>query len=278
MAEYRGRIAPTPTGFLHLGHATTFSIAQKRALDNNGSLIFRNEDLDQARCKKEFIKASINDLKDCGLSWQEGPDLGGPFGPYSQSERMDWYIEVWSLLKNSGFIYPCDKSRKDVQNALSAPHEGDSEPVFPIEFRPEKTDFSHIETPGNINWRFRVPDNETISFTDLHLGKQSFTALKDFGDFLVWRRDGFPSYELAVTADDHAMQISEVVRGEDLLLSTARQLLIYRALKWYPPAFYHCHLVRDENGQRLAKRNKALSLKSILAKKGPDEVKKLLFS
>ena len=277
MSEYRGRIAPTPTGYLHLGHATTFSIAQKRAIENKGKVIFRNEDLDQARCKSEFVEASIQDLKNCGLCWDEGPDIGGPFGPYDQSERQAWYLEVWKLLKNTGFIYPCDKSRKDVQNALSAPHLEDSEPIFPIAFRPEENDFSEYTEPGETNWRFRVPDNETISFTDLNLGTQSFTALKDFGDFLIWRRDGFPSYELAVTADDHAMEITEVVRGEDLLLSTARQILIYRALKWYIPAFYHCQLIKDEKGQRLAKRNKALSLRTILDQKGPKEVKKLLF-
>lgn len=277
MSKYRGRIAPTPSGFLHLGHAATFSTAQKRAAENGGKLVFRNEDLDQARCKKEFIEASMKDLRDCGIHWDEGPDVGGAFGPYNQSERQEWYLEVWQLLKNTGWIYPCDKSRKDVQSSLSAPHANKAEAVFPVKLRPGESDFSKFTGPGDTNWRFRVPDFETVSFDDLHLGPQSFTALKDFGDFLVWRKDGFPSYELAVTADDHAMEISEVVRGEDLLLSTARQLLIYRALKWFSPAFYHCHLIKDENGQRLAKRNKALSLRTIIASKSPNEVKKLLF-
>jgi len=277
MSDYRGRIAPTPTGYLHLGHATTFSIAQKRAKKNKGTLVFRNEDLDQARCKPEYVKASLQDLKDCGLSWDEGPDIGGEYGPYSQSERLDWYLDVWKKLKDTGLIYPCGKSRKDVKNALTAPHSDGSEPIFPLKLRPSETDFTSYDHPGETNWRFRVPYQETISFKDQHLGDQSFIALKDFGDFLIWRRDGFPSYELAVTADDHAMKISEVVRGEDLLLSTARQLLIYRALKWYPPVFYHCHLVKDENGQRLAKRHQSLSLRAIIAEKGAKNVKKLLF-
>ena len=117
--------------------------------------------------------------------------------------------------------------------------------------------------PGGVNWRFRVPDGEVIRFVDGYCGETSRVAGVDFGDFLVWRRDGYPSYELAVVEDDHAMQISEVVRGEDLLTSTARQLLIYRALGWEPPAFYHCPLVRDESGRRLAKRSGAMSLAAL---------------
>jgi glutamyl-tRNA synthetase len=111
----------------------------------------------------------------------------------------------------------------------------------------------------------RVPDGETIAFTDENLGNLRFVAGVDFGDFLVWRKDGIPSYELAVVADDIAMGITEVVRGEDLLLSTARQLLIYRALGATPPTFYHCPLVRDASGNRLAKRDKAQSLRELRA-------------
>ncbi|MCM8527402.1 MAG: glutamate--tRNA ligase family protein [Lentisphaeraceae bacterium] len=279
MSEYRGRIAPTPTGYLHLGHARTFLVAQKRALENGGTLIFRNEDLDKARCKKEFITASLKDLKDCDIAWDEGPDVGGPFGPYSQSERLDWYLEVWSKLKGAGFIYPCNKSRKDVQNALSAPHEAQNkEQIFPIEFRPSSEAAKNFDSPGDTNWRFRVPNSVEVSFFDENLGKHSYTTLKDFGDFLVWRRDGMPSYEMAVVADDHAMKISEVVRGEDLLLSTARQLLIYKALNWPTPAFFHCRLVKDENGKRLAKRNKSLSIRSLIDQNKWLETKKGLFS
>ena len=117
--------------------------------------------------------------------------------------------------------------------------------------------------PGDINWRFRVPDGDVIAFVDRHLGPQAFTAGEDFGDFIVWRRDGFPSYELAVVADDHAMGITEVVRGEDLLLSAAKQILLYRCLGWPAPDVYHCSLVRDESGRRLAKRDGAKSLRTL---------------
>jgi glutamyl-tRNA synthetase len=127
--------------------------------------------------------------------------------------------------------------------------------------------------PREMNWRFRVPDGERIRFVDGALGQIERTAGVDFGDFLVWRKDGFPTYELAVVADDQAMQMSEVVRGEDLLTSTARQLLLYRALQWTPPAFFHCKLVRDEQGRRLAKRSKALSLRAMReCGLSPDEV------
>lgn len=265
MKPYRGRIAPTPSGYLHLGHARTFLIAHKRATEHNGVLVYRNEDLDTDRCKKKFAVAAMSDLKKCGLKWQEGPDCGGPFAPYSQSLRQKWFLQVWGYLKKNGSIYPCDKSRKDVHNALRAPHREDLEPIFPVEFRPAASKVHEYDTPGNMNWRFRVPDYTKIDFNDLHLGTKVYTALIDFGDFLVWRKDGFPSYEMAVVADDHAMKISEVVRGEDLLVSTARQILLYRALGWPIPDFYHCNLVHDKNGKRLAKRNQALSLRSIFA-------------
>jgi glutamyl/glutaminyl-tRNA synthetase len=161
--------------------------------------------------------------------------------------------------------------------ALTAPHDDLDQPVFPPELRPaHAVGFEHTQ-PGEVNWRFRVPDGRTIVFPDGRLGQIRRTAGVDFGDFLVWRKDGFPSYELAVVSDDHAMRISEVVRGEDLLTSTARQLLLYEALAWQPPEFYHCPLIRDEAGARLAKRTAALSLRS-LRQQGhtPEEIRQLL--
>ena len=119
--KYRGRIAPSPTGYLHLGHARTFWTAQQRAA--GGVLVFRNEDLDAQRCRAEFVEAMYEDLHWLGLTWQEGPDVGGPFGPYSQSERREFYLEAWRRLRDSGAIYPCTCSRKDLEQALSAPHD-----------------------------------------------------------------------------------------------------------------------------------------------------------
>ena len=262
----RGRLAPTPTGHLHVGHARTFALAAERARRAGGTLVYRTEDLDASRCRPEFAAAAIADLRWLGLDWQEGPDVGGPCGPYVQSERLPWFAEVWRRLQASGAIYPCDKSRKDVARSLTAPHaEDDAEPIFPADLRPALGLGRELTAPGASNWRFRVPDGETIAFDDALRGPQAFVAGRDFGDFLIWRKDGFPAYELAVVADDHAMGITEVVRGADLLLSTARQLLLYRALGWTAPTWAHAPLIVDAQGRRLAKRTAGLSIRELRA-------------
>jgi glutamyl-tRNA synthetase len=280
--NYRGRLAPSPTGYLHLGHARTFWMAQARAASRGGTMILRNEDLDAARLKMEFVEAMIEDLRWFGFTWSEGPDVGGPFGPYNQSERMDFYRAAFERLRANGIIYPCTCSRKDIQAAVTAPHAEDDELIYPgtcrpkssigtgvpsLNFqtgqRPETRGPEVLATKAIRAWRFQVPDGETISFLDGNLGEQRFIAGEDFGDFIVWRGDGVPAYQLACVADDSAMRITEVVRGADLLVSTARQLLLYRALGWQAPQFFHCELMRDEAGRRLAKRHDALSLRTL---------------
>jgi len=274
--SYRGRIAPTPSGPLHLGHALTFWTAQERTIAHGGVLLLRNEDLDPDRCKPRYAAQMLTDLRWFGLAWQEGPDVGGPCEPYVQSQRRELYLDPWRALAATGSIYPSPHSRKDIAAALVAPHDeaaADVEQVFPRELRPSESRPHHGE-PGDTNWRFRVPDGEVIAFDDGRHGRVERTAGVDFGDFLVWRKDGYPSYELAVVHDDHAMRISEVVRGDDLLTSTARQILLYRTLGWQPPAFYHCELVRDEQGRRLAKRTDAVSLATLRQQgKRPDELR-----
>lgn len=279
-SPYRGRLAPSPTGYLHLGHARTFWTAQERACAQNGTLILRNEDLDHARCKPEFVQAMLEDLRWFGFEWSEGPERGGPFGPYNQSERFTHYRAALEKLRAAGFLYPCTCSRKDITAAARAPHAADDdEPLYPGTCRPRgdtwqvtgdtKPPTADVLSPAtrhpspSPNWRFRVSDGETISFTDGHFGPQQFVAGRDLGDFVVWRHDDIPSYQLAVVVDDAAMQITEVVRGADLLKSTARQLLLYRALGITAPAFYHCPLMTDDSGVRLAKRHDALSLRSL---------------
>jgi len=263
--NYRGRIAPTPTGYLHLGHARTFWIAMQRAQKAGGNLIYREEDLDSQRCKLRFAQGAVEDLRWFGCNWHEGPDVGGDYGPYRQSERLGRFVEAWEKLKNEGFIYPCDKSRKDVERAAQAPHleEEISEPIYPVSLRPSYNNYQKVEYPSAKNWRFRIPDKRIVEFVDMRLGKCSYECLRDFGDFLVWRKDGVPAYELAVVVDDAAMQISEVVRGEDLLLSTARQLLLYEALELKAPNYYHAPLLCDIAGRRLAKRNQSLTLRDL---------------
>ena len=259
---YRGRIAPSPTGLLHLGHARTFLIAAERARQAGGALVFRNEDLDPDRCRAEFVSAMYEDLRWLGIRWDEGPDCGGAHAPYSQSERREIYLAAWKLLRDGGLVYPCTCSRKELAQAASAPNDLDDEPIYPGKCR-GRTDAVSFHEPAGVNWRFRVPDGVEISFHDLHLGPHRFAAGRDFGDFVVWRRDDVPAYQLAVVADDHTMGITEVVRGADLLKSTARQLLLYRALGLEAPQFYHCDLVRDEAGMRLAKRHDALSIRRL---------------
>jgi glutamyl-tRNA synthetase len=311
-ATYRGRLAPSPTGYLHLGHARTFWVAWQRARAAHGKLIFRNEDLDYQRCKPEFVRAMYEDLRWLGLDWDEGPELsfqtgksgqpgdpalsplsgktgqpgdpaiGGPFGPYSQSERRRFYLDAWRKLRDSGLIYPCTCSRKDLERALSAPHEAlhaaalhaadagtdalagaDDEIPYPGTCREKIGTAKDYDSPAGVSWRFKVPDGETISFSDGYFGHQEFVAGRDFSDFLLWRRDDIPAYQLAVVVDDAAMQITEVVRGADLLKSTARQLLLVCALGYPVPAYFHCPLLRDEKNVRLAKRHDALSLRKL---------------
>jgi glutamyl-tRNA synthetase len=285
---YRGRLAPSPTGYLHVGHARTFWTASQRAREADGALVMRMEDLDEERSKDIYAAAALEDLHWLGIRWQEGPDKGGPFAPYIQSKRRDTYLLAWRLLLGRGFLFPCRCSRKDLESALAAPHESnahgrprsrsggkleplDDEPVYPgtCRHRPWRAPqlpgptVSEIETPDGINWRFHVRDGEAVEFVDQNLGPQRFVAGEDFGDFVVWRKDGGPSYQLACAVDDISMEITEVVRGADLLKSTARQILIHRALGFEPPAWYHCRLVVDHNGRRLAKRHDSLSLRSM---------------
>ena len=263
---YRGRLAPSPTGWLHLGHARTFWLAQERAAAAGGALILRSDDLDGARCRTEFSAGMLEDLRWLGLRWSEGPDCGGPHAPYGQSARLAEYRAAFEKLRALGAIYPCDCSRQDVLRALGAPHAGEEEPIYPGTCRPAGGGNDEWRmTNDGINWRFRVPDGETVSFTDRAHGPHAETAGRDFGDFLVWRKDGLPSYQLACVVDDAAMGITEVVRGADLLTSTCRQLLLYRALGLDAPAFHHCALMADVNGLRLAKRDDATSLRGLRA-------------
>lgn len=276
--QYRGRLAPSPTGYLHVGHARTFWTAQQRAREADGKLVLRNEDLDHDRCRPEFVAAMFEDLRWFGFEWQEGPGVGGPYGPYSQSERMQFYLDALEKLYAVNFIYPCTCSRQDVLRALRAPHAGEDEPLYPGTCRDKKwprlsagefrsfaqsasPDLPNLPRGTRINWRFRIPSGEAVQFTDGRCGPREFVAGRDFGDFVVWRHDQIPAYQLAVVVDDATMGITEVVRGEDLLGSTARQILIYRALGSAIPEFYHCALVADDKGQRLAKRHDALSLR-----------------
>jgi len=265
-------------------------MAWQRARQAGGQLILRNEDLDPQRSKPEFVEAFMEDLRWLGLDWDEGPDIGGPHAPYAQSVRTQLYREALQRLIASGHAYPCYCSRKEVQLSARAPHAEDEEAIYAGTCRPSgkgskfgvsgfgssrvkamgtsasqqlETGNQKLETNRKPCWRFRVPDGEVVRFADGHFGAQEYVVGRDFGDFVIWRPDDVPAYQLAVVVDDALMGITEVVRGADLLVSTARQILLYRALGWEPPVFYHCPLLTDEHGVRLAKRNDALSLRSM---------------
>ena len=248
---YRGRLAPSPTGLLHLGHARTFLVAAERAAPANGTLLLRIDDLDAQRSRVEYREAIEEDLDWLGIRWAENVVF--------QSERLSLYQAAFERLRTSGAVYPCLCSRRDLQQAAHAPHaEDEDEPIYPGTCRNRSMHQSRDSA-----WRFRVPDGEVVRFTDALLGPQEFVAGRDFGDFVVMRRDGISSYQLATVVDDADMAITEVVRGRDLLRSTARQLLLQRALGYSEPAYAHCDLVLNERGERLAKRDAARSIHSL---------------
>lgn len=266
---YLGRLAPSPTGHLHLGHARTFWVAHQRAKAAGGELLLRNDDLDATRFRLDFVEAMIEDLRWFGFTWRE-PIV-------TQTQRQDRYLAALVRLHAAGRIFPCHHSRRDVLEAAAAPHENglNDEPIYPPQFRPPlDAPLPPLDATGlATNWRFRVPDGVTVSFIDGHYGPQSTVAGRDFGDFLVWRKDGVPSYQLSCAVDDAELGITEVVRGADLIKSTFRQLLLIDALGHAAPAYYHCPLMLDDSGQRLAKRHDALSLRTLRAQgKTPEEI------
>jgi glutamyl-tRNA synthetase len=254
---YTGRLAPSPTGLLHLGHARTFWIAHQRARAADGTLYLREEDLDTARVRPHFAEAMREDLRWLGLTWD---------AELRQSERLPLYRAALDRLLAAGLAYPCICSRKDLAQSIAAPHEdgaaapdADDEPIYNNRCRHSQSTEFHTAT----SYRFRTPDRETIRFHDLHAGPQAFTTGDDFGDFVIWRKDGLPSYQLVCSVDDAATAITEVVRGRDLLKSTARQILLQRALGYPTPAYFHADLLRDDRGIRLAKRHDALALRTL---------------
>lgn len=259
-----GRFAPSPTGELHLGNARTALLAWLHARAAGGTFILRMEDLDAGRVRDEFYETQLADLRWMGLDWDEGPDVGGPHAPYLQSRRVQRYREALDRLAAAGSLYPCFCSRREILEAASAPHAGDEEgPRYPgtcLRLDPASARDRARGEPFAL--RFRTPPGP-IGFTDLLQGDLEFDPQREVGDFVVRRKDGVASYQLAVVVDDAAMGVSHVVRGADLLPSTARQILLYRALAISPPAWLHVPLLLGGDGERLAKRHAAPSLREL---------------
>ncbi|MEI7946313.1 MAG: tRNA glutamyl-Q(34) synthetase GluQRS [bacterium] len=256
----RGRLAPSPTGALHLGNARTFMIAWLRVRAAGGTLVLRMEDLDHPKNKAGAARAALDDLRWLGFDWDEGPDVGGPHAPYTQTERTACYAKALETLRQQGLVYPCVCTRRDVETGQSAPHAEDG--LFYAGMCRDRFDSYDAAArelpPGRLPaWRLNCAKAGTskIVFTDLFAGEYTQDVSASVGDFVLARDAQGAGYMLAVVVDDAAMGITEVVRGDDLLPATPRQLLLYRALGLTPPAFLHVPLVVSEDGRRLAKRH-----------------------
>ncbi|MBI3977296.1 MAG: tRNA glutamyl-Q(34) synthetase GluQRS [Chloroflexi bacterium] len=260
MTAVRGRFAPSPTGLMHLGNARTALAAWLSARRDGGAFALRIEDLDRPRIVPGADAAILEDLRWLGLDWDEGPDVGGPFGPYRQSERADRYDAALERLASGGLLFPCTCSRAELRRVASAPQAGAEDgPPYPghCRSRPLPDDWRELRVRHSL--RFRVPAGE-VCFADRLFGRCCQDVLAAVGDVVLRRADGLHAYQLAVVVDDAAMGITEVVRGADLLSSTPRQILLYRALGLDPPAFAHVPLVLGLDGERLAKRHGAVSI------------------
>lgn len=263
----RGRFAPSPSGPLHLGNLRTALLAWLFARSASASFVLRIEDLDRPRVRPGASAAMLDDLRWLGLDWDEGPDKGGPHAPYTQSERMQHYVEHLRRLEQDGLVYPCYCSRADLTRAPSAPQEGDApQPPYPGTCRDANSRHAkqRAHPDRRPSYRFMAP-RESIQFVDRVAGQVSQDLAREVGDFVVWRADGVPAYQLAVVVDDALMRIGEAVRGADLLDSTPRQIALYRALGYPIPAFAHVPLLRDVYGARLAKREGAAGLAPLRA-------------
>ena len=262
----RGRYAPSPTGDLHLGNLRTALLAWLFARCAGGQFVLRIEDLDWQRVRPGATERMLHDLHWLGLDWEEGPDTGGPHAPYTQSKRQEKYTSSLQVLIDKGLIYPCYCSRAEIARAASAPH-GNEGPRYPGTCR-ELTQVQRGEQEDSNrrpSLRFRVDDERIVSFNDLLVGPVEQQVQQAIGDFIVCRSDGVLAYQFAVVVDDALMGINQVVRGADLLQSTARQLLLYEALGFPIPAFAHVPLLLDEHGKRFSKRVQSAGLEPLRA-------------
>ncbi len=259
---HRGRLAPSPTGGLHLGHARTFLAAWLSARSKGGQVVLRIEDLDSTRVRDGAARGMIDDLQWLGLNWDEGTDLGGPSAPYLQSERTRFHEDASRHLIAQERIYPCTCTRAEIARAGSAPHAEDEGPTYPGTCSGRSASEAKSLKDRPFAWRFRTP-SAPISWDDVFLGRVELNPAQVGGDFLVGRNHRAPAYQLAVVVDDAGMGVTEVIRGEDLVPSTPRQILLYHALGKAIPTFGHIPLVIDTDGTRLAKRNQAIKLSTL---------------
>lgn len=273
----RGRYAPSPTGALHLGNVRTALLAWLQSRLVGGTFMLRMEDLDHPRTRPGSAEQILDDLRWLGIDWDEGPDNGGPLGPYRQSERLPLYIEAMRRLEEKGRVFPCYCSRKDIAQAASAPQGNENFTMYPGTCRDLSAQEQYARQTQyperSPAWRFRV-DPPIVSFSDQIAGKQTQDLPREVGDFVLRRADTLFAYQLAVVVDDWLMGITDVVRGADLLSSTPRQLALFAALDaGWTPTYWHVPLLHDACGKRLSKRDGSDSL-AALRQRGetPDRV------
>ena len=244
-----GRLAPTPSGGLHLGNARTFLIAWLSARAAGGRVVLRIDDLDRARVKPGYVAQVITDLHWLGLDWDDAPVY--------QSQRGAAYTAALQQLQAAGSVYPCVCSRREIEIAVHAPHAGEEEPIYPGTCRRQSPTSHRPPT-----WRFAVT-SAPVEFDDLLHGHCRVDVAAQCGDFVVFRNDSIAAYQLTTVVDDHFQGVTEVVRGDDLLSSTPRQLLLYRALGLTPPRYLHVPVVLDAGGERMAKRRDSTRLAAL---------------
>lgn len=261
--EIRGRFAPSPSGRMHIGNVFCALISWLSVKAEGGTAVLRIEDLDTARCRAEYTDQLLDDLRFLGLEYDEGPESEGRYGPYIQSKRYEYYEDILECLRKKELIFPCYCSRDEL-HAPNAPHASDGRVLYSGACRDLTEEQRNAKTRSP---SYRIRSDETrYTFTDGVYGTHSFCVKEEWGDFIVKRSDGLFAYQLAVVADDAAMNISQVVRGRDLLTSVAPQLQLYNALGFEPPHFYHVPLLLNEEGRRLSKRDKDLDMGQIRAR------------
>ncbi len=259
-----GRLAPSPTGALHLGNARSFLLAWLSVRQQGGKMLLRIEDIDSPRVKPWARQATLDDLRWLGIDWDEGPDTQSGLAvavdrvPCVQTQRLERYHQVLSTLIEDQAVYPCVCSRSEVAQAASAPHEASMQalegPIYPGTCRNKRLVLQAHGDAAKFAWRWKFQLGEVV-WQDGIRGTMSASPDQQLGDFVIARGDGTPAYQLAVVVDDHDMHVTEVVRGDDLICSTYRQLAILKHLGWTPPNYYHVPLIVGPDGRRLAKRH-----------------------